>query len=232
MESIWRRLKYYGIGFTLGLIFVIFFFQNRGCSWLPQNRVKNTILDRVLVVSNTEKVQFEKLNLSIKDAYEALNDGELNFSKSKKNEFPKVFVIEKKIKKAKKYFYFILPNESFISEVKVSSKLLTILPKLTKKGRGQLIHFPKDKNLVYLDETKLISCQLSGFKMLNNSSILKLLKKNGEIDFELSNFKAKPKVEHCLIFHLNNREFRAETIWFKNKLNITRFDSLVGTNCK
>lgn len=231
MESIWRRLKYYGIGFTLGLIFVIFFFQNRGCSWLPENRVKNTILDRVLVVSDSEQKQFNKLNLDLKDAYEALNDGELNFSKSKKNEFPKVFVIEKTIKKSKKYFYYILPDESFISEVMVSSKLLKSLPKITKNGNGKLIHFPKDKNLVYLDDTKLMSCQLANYKNINNASILTELKKNGEINFGKSNFKAKPKVEHFLIFHMNDIEFCAETIWFKNKLNITRFDSLVGTNC-
>ena len=67
MDSIFRRLKYYGIGFGAGLVFVIFFFQNRGCSWLPDNRVKNSILDRVLVLPETESVQMKKYGLTKKD---------------------------------------------------------------------------------------------------------------------------------------------------------------------
>ena len=67
MDSIFRRLKYYGIGFGAGLVFVIFFFQNRGCSWLPDNRVKNSILDRVLVLPETEAVQMKKFGLTKKD---------------------------------------------------------------------------------------------------------------------------------------------------------------------
>jgi hypothetical protein len=62
MESLWRRLKYYGIGFGIGLVFVIFFFQNRGCSWLPSNRVKNSILDRLVVASDETLEILKKKN--------------------------------------------------------------------------------------------------------------------------------------------------------------------------
>ena len=44
-----RRLVYYLIGFGIGLIMVIFFFQNRGCSWLPENKVKETILRKIII---------------------------------------------------------------------------------------------------------------------------------------------------------------------------------------
>ena len=70
-SSFIRRLKYYGIGFGIGLIFVFIFFQNRGCSWLPGNRVKNTVLERVMVVNDETAKAFAKKGLTKKDAIAA-----------------------------------------------------------------------------------------------------------------------------------------------------------------
>ena len=39
-----HRLKYYLIGFSLGIVLVFFFFKDRGWDWLPGNRVVNFIL--------------------------------------------------------------------------------------------------------------------------------------------------------------------------------------------
>lgn len=86
MDKLLRRLKFYGIGFGLGLIFIFFFFQNRGCSWLPGNRVKNAILDRVLVVSDEVRSEMNTLKLSDSLLIQALNDGDILFSESDKNE--------------------------------------------------------------------------------------------------------------------------------------------------
>ena len=123
MDSIFHRLKYYGIGFGVGLIFVIFFFQNRGCSWLPDNRVKNSILDRVLVLPESEAKQMNKFGLTKKDLTLVLNDGEVLFEESKKTGNPKVYVVEKEIpSKGKVKFFFTLANESFISEIHFTEK--------------------------------------------------------------------------------------------------------------
>ena len=84
MESFVRRLKYYGIGFGIGLIFVFVFFQNRGCSWLPSNRVKNSFLDRVIVVPVDQMDYLKSKGITEKDLVQVLNDGEVNFSESKK----------------------------------------------------------------------------------------------------------------------------------------------------
>ena len=54
MTTFWKRLRYYGIGFGIGCIFVFFFFQNRACTWLPDNRIKNSILDRTIVIQEDE----------------------------------------------------------------------------------------------------------------------------------------------------------------------------------
>lgn len=91
-----RRLKYYGIGFGIGMIFVFFFFQNRGCSWLPENRVKNSILDRLVVVSESNAELMKAEGIDDDFIVGLLNDGDVDFSASQKREESKVYVIEKR----------------------------------------------------------------------------------------------------------------------------------------
>ena len=133
MNTIWRRLKYYGIGFGLGLIFLIFFFQNRGCTWLPSNRVKNTILDRVIVVSGKTKQDMEGLNLSSEDIIQVLNDGDVEFKKSDKNSDDKVYLIEKEGRS----YLFTLPKESYIAELFIWKDAFNV--KTSEVGRGKII---------------------------------------------------------------------------------------------
>ena len=232
MDSIFRRLKYYGIGFGVGLVFVVFFFQNRGCSWLPSNRVKNNILDRVLVLPDSEATQLKKFGLTKKDLTLVLNDGEVLFDESKKTGNPKVYVIEKTIASKDIKFFFTLAEESFISEIHFSEKNAK-KTKNTTKGTGELIYFPADKNLVYPDSSVHVNCQQEVLGLINPRDILKLLKKSGKIDFSKSNLSATPKPEHYLTFtDKKGREIGSKVIWYKNKLNITTFEIPFENKCK
>ena len=85
MENFFRRLKYYGIGFGIGLLFVIFFFKNKGCAWTPENRVKTAVFERLLVINDENKSELEKLNLSKKELIQILKNSDINFQKSKKH---------------------------------------------------------------------------------------------------------------------------------------------------
>ncbi len=233
MESLWRRLKYYGIGFGFGLLFVIFFFQNRGCSWLPDNRVKNSILDRVLVLPEEDAVQMKKVGLTKNDLTLVLNDGKVLFDESIKKGNPKVYVVEKEFEgKGKLKFLYTLPDESFISEIhlfKQNSKNI----KNTTKGMGELIYFPKDDDLVFPDSSANVTCQQSVLGLINPRDILKLIKKSGKIDFSKSYLKATPKPEHYLVFtDKKGREIGANVIWYKTKMNITHFVLPFESICK
>lgn len=233
MESLWRRLKYYGIGFGFGLLFVIFFFQNRGCSWLPDNRVKNSILDRVLVLPEEDAVEMKKVGLTKNDLTLVLNDGKVLFDESIKKGNPKVYVVEKEFEgKGKLKFLYTLPDESFISEIhlfKQNSKNI----KNTTKGMGELIYFPKDDDLVFPDSSANVTCQQSVLGLINPRDILKLIKKSGKIDFSKSYLKATPKPEHYLVFtDKKGREIGANVIWYKTKMNITHFVLPFESICK
>ncbi|TNE53763.1 MAG: hypothetical protein EP338_09550 [Bacteroidetes bacterium] len=228
MSSFLRRLKYYGIGFGLGLVFVFFFFQNRGCSWLPSNRVKNAILDRVITISDEEQKKLTSLGITDQKIIDLLNDGEVDFGKSKKKGKMKIYQLSREETK----LYFTLPEECFISEVRVADQKSSKI-KSTTQGTGRFIHFPKDESLVFVDTNRQLACQLEKMGYINQKRILKSLKKNGKIDFERSNFREKPKALVYLYFDdQSGKKTGAESIWYKNKINIRSFDLADSTLCR
>jgi hypothetical protein len=219
MESLKRRLKYYGIGFGFGIIFLVFFFQNRGCSWLPGNRVKNSIMDRLIVVSEDTQKKMDEKGLSTEDLVMVLNDGDVDFGQSEKDKKSKVYILEKEGVK----FAFTLPYESFISEAFVGVKNAEITP--TKSGYGDILHFPADEHLVFPDSTDLMTCQQDKLGLISPKKILDLLNESGKIDFAKSDFTVRPKPIHYLVFTKDDKEVGAKVIWYKNKLNITSFEA-------
>ena len=66
MDNFFRRLKYYGIGFGVGLVFVVFLFQQKGCSWTPGNRVKSAILERIIFVDSLDAAYLKTNHISKK----------------------------------------------------------------------------------------------------------------------------------------------------------------------
>ena len=224
-SSFIRRLKYYGIGFGIGLIFVFIFFQNRGCSWLPGNRVKNTVLERVMVVNDETAKAFAKKGLTKKDAIAALNNGSVLFGDSDKNNDSKVYAIEYE----GNTFLFTLPYESFITEVKLGGNAMKT--KTSTEGFGTIWNFPLDKNLVYFDSSQVLQCQLDLLQIKDAKTVLSKIKKSGKIDFERTNLATRPKPEHCIVFNQNSVRVEAKTIWYKDKLEILSFDFPTEVKC-
>ncbi len=220
-----RRLKFYGIGFGIGIIFVVFFFQNRGCAWLPGNRVKNTILDRVLVISDKTANEFQAKGLTKKDAIAALNDGSVLFGESDKNNDSKVYVIEHEGHK----FLFTLPYESFITEVKLGGNALKT--KTSNEGYGIVWRFPNDPNLVYIDSTDVLGCQQEAISVKDGKSLFAAFKKSARIDFKRTNLAIRPKPEHYIIFKKDTSEIVAKTIWYKDKLEVLSFEIPFEVTC-
>jgi hypothetical protein len=231
MTSFLRRLKYYGIGFSIGLLFVFFFFQNRGCSWLPDNRVKNTILDRVLVIPESEQKILISKGFTNADVIGVLNDGSVSFMDSKRHGDEKIYLVEKDFgEKGTAKLFFTLPNESFLAEVHWADKPVGNI-RNTKHGSGSIIHFPNDENLIFIDSSNLTSCQMTALGIHNPVKILNLLKKNGTVNFDQTSYVAKPKPEQYMVFTKNKQQIGVRAIWYKNKINITSFVLPFDTDC-
>lgn len=236
MSTFLNRLKVYAIGFGIGLIFVFFFFQNRGCSWLPENRVKNSILDRVIVVQSDEAARLAAKGITNEEIINMLNDGKVDFGKSKKNTESKIYLLEKDNVK----LFFTLPEESYISEVRLADQPVARIKNSTT-GTGQMIRFPQDDDMVFADTMKRISCQLENIGMLQTKLILKSLKANGTIDFAKSDFSLKPRAasveDHKAMQYLyfndpKGRRIGAETVWYKDKITMVLFDLPFETDCQ
>ncbi len=232
MDSFLRRLKYYGIGFLIGLIFVLFFFQNRGCSWLPSNRVKNSILDRVLVVSDKELVELDSRGISKEEVIEVLNEGEVIFNESKKKGNPQVYVVRHKHDDKELDFYFTLPKESYISELQISPAKASLV-KNTVLGKGKVFRFPNEKHLLYVDSSSLLNCQQAELGLINTDRMYDQWKESARIDFEKSQLMKTPKPEHFFEFKdTKGRWIGTRSIWYKTKINISYFDLPFETKCK
>lgn len=226
MESIWRRLKFYGVGFGIGTIFVVFFFSNRGCTWLPGNRVKNSILDRLLVVSDETTSILEKRGIDKEAIIQALNTGDVNFKESDKNDDSKVYFIEDD----GVIYSFTLPYESFMSEVFIDND--TVSPSGTREGVGTIIHYPNDDNMVFADTSKIVTCQQETLGLIEPKKIFSLIKESNKIDFSKTDLSIRPKPEHYLFFTYEGNEIGAKVIWYKSKLNITQFYIPFENDCK
>lgn len=89
-----NRLKFYLIGFSLGLFLIYTLFKDREWDWLPENKVKNFILKNPLKI-NLIKDQSIILNDQFaKKIFDLIINGNVNFSESKTNSINKKYIIE------------------------------------------------------------------------------------------------------------------------------------------
>lgn len=223
MNSFLRRLKYYGVGFGIGLLFVFFFFKNRGCTWLPGNRVKNTVLERVLVASAEDQAYFDRMHWSDSMIVSFLNDGDIEFGSSKKQGDPQVYVVSKKIEGKAHTLWFTLPKDAFISEVLVPKENVQRVGN-SVRGMARMIHFPNVDNLVYLADNDLFEKDFKQLGIKNSKQVFRLLKKSGYVDFSNSNLSAKPLPEQKIGFVLKGDTLTATTTWYKDHIQFFEFD--------
>lgn len=209
----------------MGLIFVIFFFQNRGCSWTPTNRIKTSILERVVVIPESEKGFSSNDKKLEKELINYLENGEIDFGNSKKQNPNKFYKVDLK---GHKSLYFTLPNESFVSAV-YSSK-----PKSnTWKRKARMLLFPEVQDLIFMDTTNLLSCQLLGLGFKDERHLQEQLMKNATIDFGKSANKDVVKPEHYIEFlSPKGNKIGITAVWYKSKINVTLFSFTDSLSCE
>ena len=88
-----NRLKFYLIGFSLGLFLVYSIFKDRSWNWLPENKVKQFLLENPLRIYTDKNQQTYQKDIS-KNIFDIIINGDVNFSKSKTDSSLKKYVIE------------------------------------------------------------------------------------------------------------------------------------------
>ena len=83
MKTFKERIKFYLIGFGIGIIGVAFIFGQRSCDWLPGNQVKNTIAEKRIIYSDSIKSKMDCAKITSTEIYNLLDsDGDVDFSES------------------------------------------------------------------------------------------------------------------------------------------------------
>ena len=159
----WQRFKYYGIGFGFGLLAVYFFFGNRSCTWTPENRVKQALKDKLIVLSPKNRAKLKSIGISTADCLALLENGDVNFGNSIKHENPQIYLFDGESSTGKSFRvqFELRRNDAFVSrfepltDEKPNRQLAT--------AAAQIIHLPKDSALIaFNDKAK---CQAKEYQL-------------------------------------------------------------------
>ena len=91
-----NRLKFYLVGFILGLFLVYSLFNDREWDWLPENKIKKFLLINPIKI-NIEKSEVLNINESFsKKVFDIVLNGNVLFSKSKTKTDTKNYFLESK----------------------------------------------------------------------------------------------------------------------------------------
>ena len=219
-----KRFQYYGIGLLIGLMLTFVFFQNRGCSWLPENRVKNAILDNVVVFSQSEELTPEQKE----DYFLLLNNGDVKFGLSKKDGEPKLYFLKGEDRNGSEIqAQFELRKDGFISLCTPLTNN-TVITDGIFSGTASMEHFPLDTALVAFENVAKCQAKYLG---ISEKQTLEALQKSGKVDYDKSNPQNPEKHIYHLTFTYLDQVYATRANWYKDKIYITYFyDS--GSDCK
>jgi hypothetical protein len=220
MDNFFRRLKYYGIGFGIGLIFVVLLFQQKGCSWTPGNRVKSAILERIIFIDSLDEIYLKAHNISPKTLRKFIENGTVSFLKSKRNGREKLYHFQGVLGSDKSFNCLIGYREQSVvvdldfehSDIKQYQPLIGYAkPFLYKKKNW----FSGKWNLY----------ELKG--MVPSSApekFTELFLKNGRLDCSKSTFDVQKPTSYLFFTNQfakhHKQEYRLRTIWYQEKIEI------------
>jgi hypothetical protein len=226
MSTFWRRFKYFLGGFIPGCIIVILFFQNRGCSWLPDNRVRGAILDKIIVVDSTQQLLLNKEGITKKGIKAFVEGCEVDFKKSDVKKDTKVYLISNNGRS----IYVLLPKNSFIAELKSVSD--NNAKSLTAKGKGYLWKTPANPDFVYIKTDGELNCKQRELGLKSNKAFYNRLRKSGEFDFGLSEFTGSENIHYFTVADLKGRgEVGVKSVWYKEKMDIRKLILPFESDC-
>jgi hypothetical protein len=236
MDKFKNRIRYYLFGLGIGLIFVYFMFGNRGCSWLPGNRVKNMIGEKEIIVGDSVLAVMNCLDFSNEDVYEVLkSEGNVEFSKSITNERPKIYHIEgtkeNKIYIVKFALYDRIPmvEEGYAEVLSVSFKKSTTDCAISVSNQNKsVLPLPHADVIAILEKNEFRvtnngQCDLD-FYGLKEGDVLDF-HKSATINIEESQPRLSPNPIYILEGEMNNQHFTVKYV--VGELN-TRISNISG----
>ena len=235
MDKLIRRLKYYGIGFGIGLIFVIVIFKQKGCSWTPQNRVKSAVFQRIVFVDSLDRAYLKAKHIQPKDLKKMIQNATLSFMDSKRHGNEKIYQLYSNFPNGKGITFLVaLREQSFVVDIDfVNTNFKKYVP---LQGKATPFLYTKKENW--------FSGKWKSYKFTKISAsdapekITKYFLKNGYLDCGFTNFNQVQPVHKIDFFTYVNATPRSETrehvtcevIWFQEKLKIKEIEIFQESN--
>ncbi|MBM77598.1 MAG: hypothetical protein CL846_03890 [Crocinitomicaceae bacterium] len=191
-----HRLKYFFLGFGIGLMLVFFFFKDRGWDWLPNNRVLKFILTNPINIDENLNKLLSESSIETDLIFKIIENGDVNFSESQTTEKIKNYKIEYDTSKLK-----ILV--SFKDSLSTVISLNNFKPKLNGNHRT-LPLYPSDElffTKILKKEIKssdLFLCQINKYE-INFNLIQKQLNKSKLIKEFSQPYKKPNPIYYCLL---------------------------------
>ena len=226
MKDFFRRLKYYGLGFSIGAIMVVFMFDNKGCSWFPSNRVKDNLFNRMIVVNASSYDKITEQGFKEAEFLKTVQAGSVEFGKSKKQGLDKVYRIDYETPKGKKEHCFMtMGDERFMTEIIFSSKKASQISPTNSDAElpGKILFIPKNEFLFYMDSSSVLTEKMKSIGIKNDKELNRLIRKNGRFNFSRSYLLQHPKPVHCLQFNVSKTSKEmlfVKCIWYKDKIKV------------
>ena len=239
-----KRLKYYLIGFGLGLFLVFFLFKDRSWSWLPENRVLDFISSHPILVNKDFYDDLKDKSALEKKIFDLVLSGNVDFSESQtKGEIKtyRIFTDSTQIEIALSF------NDSISRVIQIEDSSLSYTKNLTNNGVE--LHMDKINflNLIHDIEFSFNNKILCQFKSLGLKK--EMIKKNLQslnVLWEHSKPYRKPNPiftftitieskEYIIVLERGDKRIRfnacisSNTVNLKSNLNLQ--DILHNSNC-
>ena len=237
MDKFKNRIKYYLIGLSLGVIVVYFMFGNRGCAWLPGNRVKNMVGEKEIIAGDSVLAVMKCMELDNDDIYELLkSEGNVEFSLSITNEYPKIYHIKGEKDNLSYWAKFALYSEEDLSEViavdRENSATCSIQMSNKRKSTIPLPHADVI-GILESQEFRILTeaeCALEVYG-ITEKEILEF-HKTARIEIENSAPRENPNPYYFLEGQIRNKTYHVKYIAGENRTRIEKIIGDIKTDCE
>lgn len=236
MDKLKNRIKYYLIGLSLGVIVVYFMFGNRGCAWLPGNRVKNMIGEKEIIAGDSILQALKCYDLNNDDIYALLkSEGNVEFTLSSTDTYPKVYYIKGEKENEMYWINFSLYDDKDFSEVVgVGRANQSDCDVKNSNQRKSTIPLPHKDVIAILEsqEFRVLNqarCEQE-FYQIGEENLLKF-HKTATIEIDQSAPRLSPNPFYFLAGEINDEHYRIKYIVGENRTRIARIIGKEKSDC-
>lgn len=177
-----KRLRYYIIGFGMGILVCFAIFGQRGCDWTPSNRVLKQIATSQILITDSVRCILAENKIEEDEIFKVLNNGSVIFSESKTHQVPKYYVLEEE-------------NEKFRIGFVVRNDSVSVIDGVPKGKQGKCSGFGSNPEHIFTMPEKTVKRLLRAQEISAADSILAKLKKYRIKDEEIYNMIESGKID-------------------------------------